>query len=104
MLFVVRRKMKKRRPPTTMQEGLDFLLYDICVDLGFCLPPADNARICAMEFWDADALAEEVFRVEGMNPDEHLNWKREMRNRFIEMFGSSSIDSESFSRRQQCGE
>jgi hypothetical protein len=95
--------MKKRRPPTTMQEGLDFLLFDICVDLGFCLPPADKARICATEFWDADAFAEEVFRVEGMNPDEHLNWKREMRNWFIEMFGSCSIDSESFERRQQCG-
>ncbi len=86
-----------------MSEALDFLLYDLCVDLGFCLPPADNARICAAESWDADAFTKEVFRVEGMDPNEHLALKRQMRNRFIEMFGSGSVDSESFQRRQQCG-
>jgi hypothetical protein len=98
----VRRKMKKRRPPTTMQEALDFLLYDICVDLGFCLPPDDNARICTTESWDADAFVEEVFRAEGMDSNEHLKWKREIRNRFIDMFGSSSVDSETFQRRLKC--
>ena len=87
-----------------MSEALDFLLYDFCVELGFCLPPADNARICAEGSWDADAFAAEVFRVEGMDPNEHLALKRHMRNRFTEMFGSSSVDSESFERRQQCGE
>jgi hypothetical protein len=94
--------MKKRRQPTTMSEALDFLLYDICVDLGFCLPPADNARICAAEFWDADTFTEEVFRVEGMDPNEHLNFKRQIHKRFTDMFGSSSVDAESFQQRQQC--
>jgi hypothetical protein len=94
--------MKKRRPPKTTQEALDFLLYDLCVDLGFCLPPADNARICASESWDADTFTAEVFRVEGMDPDQHLALKRQMRDRFIEMFGSSVVDSESFEQRQQC--
>jgi hypothetical protein len=64
--------MKKRRPPKTTPEALDFLLYDICVELGFCLPPEVNARICATEFWDAEAFTREVFRLEGMDPDEHL--------------------------------
>jgi len=85
-----------------MPEALDFLLYDICVELGFCLPPQDHARICATEVWDADAFTEEVFRVEGMDPDEHLKWKREIRNRFIDMFGSSSVDPETFQQRLQC--
>jgi hypothetical protein len=85
-----------------MQEALDFLLYDICVELGFCLPPLDHARICATEFWDADAFTEEIFRVEDINPDEHLNWKRQIHNRFTEMFGSSSVDPESFQQRLQC--
>jgi len=49
----VRRRMKKRRPPDTMPEALDFLLYEVCVDLGFCVPPQDKARICATESWDA---------------------------------------------------
>lgn len=94
--------MKKRRPPNTMSEALDFLLYDICVELGFCLPPKDKARICAIEFWDADAFTAEVFRIEGMNPDDHLEWKRQIHRRFTEMFGSSSVDRESFQQRQQC--
>jgi len=98
----VRREMKERRPPKTMSEALDFLLYDLCVDLGFCLPPADTARICGEESWDADAFVAEVFRAEGMDPSEHLELKRQMRNRFVEMLGSSSVDSESFERRQQC--
>ena len=87
-----------------MSEALDVLLYDLCVDLGFCLPPADNARICAVESWTADAFTAEVFRVEGMDPSEHLRLKRQVRNRFIEMFGSSNIDSESFELRQKCSE
>lgn len=95
--------MKKRRPPKTMYEALDFLLYDLCVDLGFCLPPEDNARICASESWDVDAFTAEVFRVEGMDPNEHLAIERQMRSRFVEMFGSSSVDTESFDRRQQHG-
>ena len=94
--------MKTRRSPTTMQEALDFLLYDICVELGFCLPPEDHARICTTEFWDADAFTEEVFRVEGMDPNEHLEWKRQIHRRFTEMFGSRSVDLESFQQRQQC--
>ena len=85
-----------------MKEALDFLLYDICVELGFCLPPQDHARICATEFWDADAFTEEVFRAEGMNPDEHLKWKRQIHKRFTDMFGSQSVDLESFQLRQQC--
>jgi hypothetical protein len=85
-----------------MQEALGFLLYDICVDLGFCLPPDDNARICAIESWDADAFTEAVFRAEGMDPNENLKWKREIRNRFIDMFGSSSVASETFQQRLKC--
>jgi len=85
-----------------MQEPLDFLLYDIGVELVFCLPPQDCARICATEFWDADSFTQEFFRVEGINPDEHLNWKREIHNRFTDMFGSSSVDTESFRQERQC--
>ena len=94
--------MKKRRSPKTMPEALDFLLYDICVELGFCLPPEDNARICASKVWDAEAFVREVFRVEGMDPDEHLTLKRQIQKRFTDMFGSSRIDPESFQQRRQC--
>lgn len=87
-----------------MHEALVFLLYDLCVELGFCLPPADNARISAMESWDADSFVAEVFRVEGMDLDQHLGLKRKMRNRFIEMFGSERVDAESYEHGRNCGE
>lgn len=101
-MVIVRRKMKKRHPPNTMSEALDFLLYDICVELGFCVPPQEHTRICATEFWDADAFTAEVFRLEGMDPDEHLTWKRQIHKRFTDMFGSGSVDAESFQQRKQC--
>ena len=85
-----------------MREALDFLLYDIGVELGFCLPPQEHARICATESWDADAFTEEVFRVEGMDPEQHLKLKRQIHKRFTEMFGSRTVNLESFQRRQQC--
>jgi hypothetical protein len=101
-IIMVRLNVKKRRSPKTMAEALDFLLYDIGVDLGFCLPPKDHVRICSAEFWDADSFTDEVFRVEGMNPDELLEGKRQIHRRFTEMFESSSVDSESFQPSQQC--
>ena len=94
--------MKEQRTPRTLPEALEGLLSEFCIDLGFCLPPADNARICAAESWDADAFVAEVFRVEGLHPDEHLNWKRRMRNRFIEMFGTNLVTSESFEQKRKC--
>lgn len=87
-----------------MSEALDLLLGGLCVELGFCLPSADRARISASESWDADAFTAEVFRVEGMDPNQHLALRRQVRNRFIEMFGSDSMDSERFERRQPCGD
>ena len=87
-----------------MSEALEFLLYDICVDLGFCLPPVDSARICATESWDAEAFAVEVFRVEGLDPTEHLAWKRQMCRQFIKMFGARMIDRESFELNLKCHE
>ena len=98
---MVERNMKKRRSPKTMSEALDFLLYDLCVDLGFCLPPLDHAWICASEYWEADAFTQEVFRVEGMDPDEYLTLTRQVRERFTDVFGSVA-DPETFQQRQQC--
>ena len=92
--------MKDRRAPQSMAEGLDFLLYDICVEMGFCLSAADNARICAAESWDAETFAKEIVQIEGLNPEECIAWKRRMRNKFIEMFGSNSVSIDSFERKQ----
>jgi hypothetical protein len=52
-----------------------YLLGDLCVKLGFCLPPEVNEALVAQPPTDVDRFAEAVFRAEGFNPvtgDRHL--------------------------------
>ena len=44
------------------------LLYELCVDLGFCLPPAGQQRLESNPPADVDEFTEAVFREEGMDP------------------------------------
>lgn len=44
------------------------LLDDLCVGLGFCLPPGDQQRLRAAPPHDAKAFADAVFVAEGMDP------------------------------------
>ena len=44
------------------------LLDELCIDLGFCLPPADIARLMDEHPLDARKFADEVYRIEGMEP------------------------------------
>jgi hypothetical protein len=50
------------------------LLCQLCIDLGFCLPPADNDRLRRAPPADVDAFTDAVFVAEGMFPygDPHL--------------------------------
>ncbi|GAA4609321.1 hypothetical protein BJY16_007270 [Actinoplanes octamycinicus] len=45
---------------------VEWLLNDLCVRLGFCLPPAAARRLIQSPPADADAFAEAVFEAEGM--------------------------------------
>ena len=54
------------------------LLDELCVRLGFCLPPADTVRIQQEPPLDARDFANAVFLAEGMDPeasDLHL-WRQ----------------------------
>jgi hypothetical protein len=51
------------------------LLYRLCVELGFCLPPADRERLERQGPEDVVAFADAVYRAEGLDPltaDLHL--------------------------------
>lgn len=51
------------------------LLDDLCVHVGFCLPPADQLRLQDSVPSDPDAFTDAVFRAEGLDPstaDRHL--------------------------------
>lgn len=50
------------------REETQSLLDRLCVELGFCLPPAEQERLCNAPPVEVDAFAEEVFRAEGLKP------------------------------------
>ena len=83
-----------------MMKALQSLLDGLCVDLGFCLSPDDQRRIVSVEHYDAHQFTREVFWAEGMNPDEHLALRRQVRRRFTDRFGAS-VDREDFMRSQE---
>lgn len=83
-------RMKKAK---SREEKLRWLLHDLCVDSGFCIPPADVDRIAQTKRLDADTFANEVLRAEGMVPEYHKQFHRGIRQRFIECFGGAvSVD------------
>jgi hypothetical protein len=44
------------------------LLDKLCIDLGFCLPPQEQARLIANPPDDARAFTDAAFSAEGLNP------------------------------------
>jgi hypothetical protein len=70
-----------------MAKALQYLLDELCVDLGFCFSPEAKQKIASALYCDADQFTREVFRSEGMNPDEHDHLCRQVRERFRKRFG-----------------
>ena len=55
------------------------LLYDLCVDLGFCLPPDDQQRLRESPPQDPDSFTDAVFEAEGMDPRDHDGLREQVR-------------------------
>lgn len=47
---------------------VESLLSKLCIDLGFCLPPEEENRLCVTPPQDIDAFTDQVFLAEGLNP------------------------------------
>jgi hypothetical protein len=52
--------------PQLSEAAVDRLLNDLCVRLGFCLPPADRERLIADPPGDVDAFTDAVMDAEGL--------------------------------------
>ncbi|OJJ14871.1 hypothetical protein BKI52_40660 [marine bacterium AO1-C] len=87
-------KPKRDVPP--MERELDYLLYDLCVKWGFCIPAEDSDRISKAKYYMADEFAQDVLTAEGMNPGEERTWMRKITNIFTERFGTNEIDEDTF--------
>ena len=59
------------------------LLDELCVDLGFCLPLAEQAHLRQAPLVDGDQFTEAVLVAEGLSPDEHKDLRSQVRERAV---------------------
>lgn len=90
-------KLNKSTPP--MERELNYLLNDLCVKWGFCIPPDNQIEISQAEYYTSSDFANDVISSDGMNPDGEKKWLRKISDKFIERFGTDEIDVSSFSDR-----
>ncbi|MFF7655261.1 hypothetical protein ACFZCY_36430 [Streptomyces sp. NPDC007983] len=55
-------------PQHHRKDDVQRLLYELCVDLGFCLPPQERQRLQQAPPADAHSFTDAVFEAEGMDP------------------------------------
>lgn len=66
---------------------IELLLSELCVELGFCLPPDAQARLKSDPPVDADDFTDAVLRAEGLDPQmvpRHLH--RDLRAKIAKRF------------------
>ncbi|WP_298362431.1 hypothetical protein [uncultured Litoreibacter sp.] len=50
------------------EKAIKRFLHDACVQLGFCIPPADQDRLIASPHFSATQMVEAVIKAEGIEP------------------------------------
>ncbi len=85
-------KVPRDTPP--MERELIYLLADLCVKWGFCIPPDDFDKISKMEYYQAQDFAMDVLEAEGL--DGYSGWVNKIAQRFRVRFGMDEIDSSTF--------
>lgn len=78
----------------SMERELIYLLTDLCVKWGFCIPPDAFERITKKDYYQADDFAMDVVEAEGM--DGYSEWVNRIAERFRKRFGTDEIDSSTF--------
>lgn len=87
-------KVPRDTPP--MERELIYLLADLCVKWGFCIPGEDFDEIAKMDYYHYEDFALDVVQAEGMDANIHDRWVIKIGERFRERFGSDEIDAETF--------
>jgi hypothetical protein len=76
-----------------LEKEIRIFLDEICVELGFCLPPKDIENLVDRKYYEADQFVREIFTVEGMNPERELRLFRQVKKRFTDRFGYEVEDT-----------
>jgi len=73
---------------------VELLLQELCVKLGFCLPPKEIVRIEQNPETDIDAFTDDVIRSEGIDPINgiSLEFRRSVRAIVKNHFRAAEID------------
>src|SRR5689334_5009278 len=87
-------KVAKNTPP--MERELTYLLYDLCVKWGFCIPPVRAEEICRMGYWSAEDFGIGIVEAEGMDPECEQTWVGKIAEKFRERFGAEEISDSTF--------
>lgn len=87
-------KQHKNTPP--MERELNYLLYDLCVNWGFCIPPVSAENISKQDYLSSKDFAFRVVEAEGMDATLDGQWVNKISERFKERFGQEEIAVETF--------
>ena len=66
---------------------IDGLLLELCVGLGFCLPPDDERRLRDSPPEGIDAFTDAVMTAEGLDPSLDRQLRRQVREVVAKWFG-----------------
>ncbi len=77
-----------------MERELTYLLADLCVKWGFCIPADKSEQISKMDYYNDQDFAMDVIAAEGL--DGYSSWMNKIAERFRERFGTNEIDSSTF--------
>jgi hypothetical protein len=72
------------------ERKLRYVLYDLCVKWGYCIPPADGDRIAQFKEITAEEFAIEVLKAEGFAPEQEPEQVRKIAAYFVEQIGSDT--------------
>jgi hypothetical protein len=70
-----------------LERDLRDLLDELCVEWGFCIPPAACDEISRRSSLSAGEFASAVLQAEGMNPEYEKKWFQKLSDLFVGRFG-----------------
>jgi hypothetical protein len=70
------------------ERKLRYVLYDLCVEWGYCIPPADGKRIAKSKEITAEQFAIEVLKAEGIEPSQESELVRKIAAFFVARIGA----------------
>ena len=87
-------KLGPSTPP--MEREITFLLYDLCVKWGWCIPPISAEQTSKQTQLNAEDFAASVVAAEGPNPEYERAYVRKIAAKFRKRFGDDEISTSTF--------